>query len=160
MRFLALLFLLSVALPAQCFGVYPMGTVDAGISSGCTSIPGYAAGPFVTPGSPVYADIGVMRLNWSNIPGQDPQAVAITVLSGTADPIGFSFFGCAGHVLPDLLAIHGTVDALQVGCRSFAAITFPPVPALAGLELFGQGYMLDNVLGGAATSNVFKTTLQ
>ena len=96
---------------------------------------------------------------WSEIPGVDPAPVAVIALDcNTAQP--FPLGACFGYVQPSLLLMPCTIDATQPGCQTGAVLSFPPNPALAGLQFFGQGAMVDNVLGGFAASNVFLTTIQ
>lgn len=148
---------LAVSLSSQCFGTMPNGTVDLG--GACSDIPGSTSGPFVNPAGPVSASIGLFRLYWSNIPGADPAPIAVAALDfGISAPMPLG--SCSVLIQPHLLLVTCSIDATQPGCQTGAVISFPPNPGLAGLQFYGQGAMIDQVLGGVAVSNVFLTTLQ
>lgn len=152
--------LFAVAAPAQCFGSLPTG-VTIVQAARCSEIPGHPAGPFVNPASPFEATIGVERMYWSNVPGADPAPMAVIALDALGMVPAFGFgTSCLGYVEPNLMLLPCTINALQVGCQTGAVLTFAPDPALAGLHIYGQGYMIDTVLGGAAVSDVFRITIQ
>jgi len=160
--FLALVLATSVS--AQCFGVYPQGTVDSGLPARCSAIPNTLTGPWVTPASALLATSGTVRIYWSEVPfnaQSDPFAAAFVAfdlgpLPGAATLPG----GCvSGYVAPNVLCLPVTVASIN-GCQTANVLSFPPVPFLAGLQLWGQGYMLDTASGMFASSNAFVVTLQ
>lgn len=161
--------LLSTSLAAQCFGTYPPGVVGASISpldGRCTpQFGGPWVGPWCSPQIAFSSLGGTFRIEFSEVPfgagtvapllalvnldlGSLPAPVALP--GGCAALVGSGIGQLSGSVTPD---IFGT-------CQTAMVLTLPPIPGLAGLQVWGQGFVFDPSIPGFSTSNVWICTVQ
>jgi len=171
LSFLAL-FALSFSLPAQCNGTYPalVGPANTGFpiqDAGCdgfSSFPG-AIGPWSSPLQWISASNGgQLDFVWSRLPAPPfPSPTYNAVMLLDINPLSTPVFVAVGT--PCQIVIGAGLLYLPVSLSTFSSCqitTFaviPPIPALTGLTIYGQGVMNDPVSTGWATTNAWKFTL-
>jgi len=165
-RFLTAVLLLSLTLSAQCFGSYPTGVTGiSGVSGACSPFVGSPwVGPWSTPASGLSSGGGNVRLYISQIPfGTLGPTPVVFHLDFTYNPGLLPTplpGGCATvHVAPAITYTGMATVDLTGSCQTVATITYPPLPGLAGLPIYGQAFTLD-ATGVYNTSNLWVATLQ
>jgi len=175
MPLLLSVFALCAAAGAQCYSTYPTGVVTVSVSSApCNDIGGASAGPWMSPNVAISSSLGANPLTWvwSNLPQYFPQpgvfyGVVAVDIGLAPSPITLTLGGvtspCVGSVGGGLVLDYPIVYTSPIGfnlCQSTYYAVVPPIPGIAGLDLFGQGYLLDLTINKWATSNVWKMTVQ
>ena len=162
---------LGLLLPAQCNGTYPVlvGPANTGFTqdAGCE---GFSSFPGATPpwSSPVQwlsgAAGGQLDFVWSRLPTPPfPSPTFNVVMLMDVAPLPGPVFVAVGSpcqiVIGGGVLIFNATIPTNVGCPLTSVGYIPPLPALVGLTLYGQGVINDPVSTGFATTNAWKFTL-
>lgn len=169
------LFAIAASAGAQCYGSLPVGVLPVSVpSTPCNDIGGSSAGPWMSPNVAISSSLGANPLSfvWSNLPQYFPQpgvfyGIVAMDVGLTASPITLTLGGvtspCLGHVAGNLLLYYPIVYTSPIpfnSCQSTYYGVIAPIPGIVGLDLYGQGFLLDLTINKWATSNVWKMTVQ
>jgi hypothetical protein len=167
-RFATAVLFLLFSLPAQCFGIHPPG-VGAVLPAGapgasCSDIPGTTMGPWASLAVPLSASNGgALTLIASGLPLVSSAPAVFTTLvhfdfAALSSPVALPTGCVSGYVAPAI--VFTTLLANTGACQGSLLTIAPPLPGFAGVALFGQVFMYDNIRLAWASSNAFRMTFQ